>query len=272
MKARFCLLATVVYALLANAAHATVFPLMGLDQMIAEAEQIVEGEVKNVESRWSEDRTTIYTYVTLGDLRVLHGQVDEDALVLRFEGGEVDGFRITVHGSPSFRPGERDFLFVRGNGVAISPLVGFVQGRFRVIDGQIHDYAGMPIVEIRGETFVKVLERPGSLGDSPPDLGPTPGITAGAPVGGIYRYREGAGEGVEGAPRAGTGAPRPDVLPPPTPEASREADAPGVSPPVALPPPAEQDEVQIMLEPEQDPGRRLSADEFARIVRDRLGI
>jgi hypothetical protein len=276
MKARICVLATVIYALLANAAHATVFPLLGLDQMIEEAEQIVAGEVLKVESQWSEDRTTIYTFVTLGDLQVIHGQVEGDALVLRFEGGEVDGFRITVHGSPSFRPGERDFLFIRGNGFAVSPLVGFVQGRFKVVDGQIYDYAGVPIVEIRGDAFVKVLERPSGIGDSTQNATPSPEITAGNPVGGIYPYREGAGEGTAGAreeqPGAGVGAPQTDVFPPPTPEASREPDTPRVSPPVALPPPPEQGQVHIMIEPEQASGKRLSVDEFTRIVQDRLGI
>ena len=133
-------------ALLGSRADATTVTLIGLDRIIAEAELIVEGKVVDVTSRWSENRTTIYTDVTLGDLNVVHGEVPRDTLTLRFEGGGIDSLRVEVLGAPSFDLGEREFLFVRANNVAASPVVGFYQGRFKVIDGEIHDNDGLPLL------------------------------------------------------------------------------------------------------------------------------
>ena len=55
-----------------TAAQATVVSEIGLDEMVSQAELIVEGTVVDVDSRWSESQTTIFTYVTLSDLRVVH--------------------------------------------------------------------------------------------------------------------------------------------------------------------------------------------------------
>jgi hypothetical protein len=241
--------------------------------MIAEAELIVEGKVVEVTSRWSENRTTIYTDVTLGDLNVVHGEVARDTLTLRFEGGEIDGFRVEVLGAPSFDLGERELLFVRANNVAVSPVVGVYQGRFKVIDGEIHDNDGLPIVEIRGDTFVKVASQPEQLTSAE--------MTAGIPDNRRYSYREGAEEKPTEAPK--------EVLPPQASEGSKEpdtaeaaAEAGRVAPPpqpteeqVPLTPqeealPSTLEQVVVYVEPRRDTGKRLSAEEFIRIIRARL--
>ena len=99
---------------------------------------------------------TIYTYVTLDDLQLVHGDVAGDSVTLQFEGGRVGDDVVTVVGSPAFEVGAREFLFVRNNGAAVSPVVGFFQGRFKVVDGLIHDHAGRSVIEVRGNTLVKL--------------------------------------------------------------------------------------------------------------------
>lgn len=277
-------LAVGVCAVVATTAQATIVPLIGLDQMITEAELIVEGTVVDVTSRWSADKTTIYTDVTLDDLQVVHGHVAGPTVTLRFKGGEVDGYRITVEGSPSFHPGEREVLFIRGNDRAVSPVVGFFQGRFKVIDGQVHDYAGMPVVQIQNDVFVKLRQQPqearhDETGQPSPD-----GLTAGTPGTGRYSYRTDAAQEEAAAlhvpAERAAEAPPASVFPPVArtesqePTASQTAPAPGVLPP-PLPaqrgvlPPARKP-VAHFLEPQEDTGRRLSVEEFIGVIRARL--
>jgi len=273
MKPIRSLLPIYALALAVAIAQATVVVEMGLDEMIKEAELIVEGTVVDVQSRYSGDQRTIYTYVTLTDLRVVHGQSDGSTLTLRLEGGQVGDQRITVVGMPSFVRGEREFLFIRGNGRAISPAVGFFQGRFRVINGQIHDDAGNPIVEIRDGAFVKVVNQPRTQSGS--GQGPPGGVVSpGAPSKEIFLYREGAGD------RKKNEAPEPiEKLPPIAPAPTLPLPVPTQGPTAASPPPVSVDPAMVVprrkpasifLDRTEDPGRRLSVEEFIREIRTGL--
>lgn len=264
----FFLLAIGVCAVLATRAEATVVIPLGLDELIAEAELIVEVRVAKVTSRWSENRTTIYTYVTLDIIRVVHGEVRGHTLTLRFEGGEFEGNQITVDGMPSFERGEQDVLFIQGNDLAGSPVVGLFQGRFKVVNGEIYDDTGVPIVEIRGNCFVKVSTQPEQTEQtSPASIGD---ITSGTPDNRRHSYRPRGGD------RPAT--PEPEALPPQGSKRSKESNTSHADR-LELPPPPEearedllptQDQVCIALEPQQDTGRRLSVNEFIHIISDRL--
>lgn len=235
MKPIRSLLPIYALALVVTIAQATVVVEMSLDEMIAEAELIVEGTVVDVQSRYSADQKTIYTYVTLSDLRIVHGQSDGSTLTLRLEGGQVGDHRITVVGMPSFVRGEREFLFIRGNGRAISPVAGFFQGRFRVINGQIHDNAGNPIVEIRAGAFVKVVNQPRTQSGSGQE---PPGgvVSSGTPSKEIFSYRQGAGD------RKKEQAQQPiEKLPPVAPTSKFPLPVPTQGPTAASPPPVSVD-------------------------------
>ena len=113
--------------------YATVLPYYDLHQLIAEADGIVMGTVRSIESAYDPHRE-IYTFVTLDQLNVIHGGYDQAALVLRLKGGEVDNDVLEVDGSPHFALNEQVILFLQGNGSMIVPLVGWTQGVFRVIE------------------------------------------------------------------------------------------------------------------------------------------
>jgi len=260
-----------IVALSSVLAQATTVVTMSLDEMTAEAELIVEGTVVDVDSQWSEDQTTIYTYVTLNDLRVIHGQVDGETLSLRFEGGEVGGTRITIAGTPSFTPGDREILFIQGNNFAISPVIGFFQGRFRVVDDQVQDFANIPIVEIHEGAFVKLIEQQANPKRSV-------GIPAGIPVERTYSYGKGAGERVTQGAEASSEAAAIDAYPPLSTEQGNETSA--ISHAVALPPPSppgvammptRKKGASVFLRSEQDTGQRLSVEDFISEIRARLG-
>src|SRR5262245_30214655 len=175
------LLALGFVAALAADANATMVVGVGLDQMISDAELIVRAKVAEVEPRWADDRSTIYTYVTFSDVTVIQGQLF-GPLTLRFEGGQIGRYRHEVDGMPAFRKGDEEILFVRGNGVSASPVVGFFQGRFKVVAGRVYDYADTPLVGISNGALVKLVD------DAPvADAG---GIILGAPSKVEYEYVE----------------------------------------------------------------------------------
>ncbi len=140
-------------------AHATTLLYQNLDDLSAEAEQIVVGTVAKTESTYGTDKN-IYTFVTITDMDSLKGQTKESELVLRFNGGQVGEDIHEIVGSPYFKTNEKVVLFVRGNGQNLIPLVGWTQGVFRVVADQaggniVTDNDGNFLLEASGKNLVK---------------------------------------------------------------------------------------------------------------------
>lgn len=132
--ARALVLAVLTSGLWAQGAGASSVVPKGLEDLVAEADAIFVATVAEVRSRWIDDRRSgIETLVTFTDLKPLLG-VTEEELTLGLGGGSVDGVREEFVGAPRFTPGERLILFTR-QGHYVSPVVGFAQGCFRVVEG-----------------------------------------------------------------------------------------------------------------------------------------
>ena len=118
-----------------------------VEQLTQESDIIVMGEVRNMESRWNNDRTLIYTYVTVfvseyikDDLTLKQSNGNgEQEIVVRILGGEVGDIGLTVSDTPEFKEGEEVFLFLRkGNDLKASlNVAGLFQGKYTVEDGMI---------------------------------------------------------------------------------------------------------------------------------------
>jgi hypothetical protein len=131
---RVALLAALGAAALAPRADATVVVAKDFGALCAEADLIFVGTVASTQSRWSDpQRQAIETAVTFADLTWLRGG-SQATVELRFGGGELEGLRESVAGVPQFTVGERRVIFAHA-GHYVSPLVGFSQGQFRVVDG-----------------------------------------------------------------------------------------------------------------------------------------
>ncbi|MCX6552019.1 MAG: hypothetical protein NTY02_13645 [Acidobacteria bacterium] len=103
-------------------------------EMVAQAQIVFVGETVDVQSRWIATRSgpAIVTTVTFKVERTLKGELGV-ATSLEFLGGTVGEDRLEVSGMPRFRVGDRDVLFVDERGRPMSPVVGFMHGRFRVL-------------------------------------------------------------------------------------------------------------------------------------------
>ncbi len=114
--------------------RATMVVAKSFAALCAEAEVVFVGTVADMQSRWAgPDQREIETLITFSDLMPLLG-AEEPEVTLRFAGGEMDGLREEVAGIPRFTIGERVVIFARG-GHFVSPIIGFHQGCFRVVDG-----------------------------------------------------------------------------------------------------------------------------------------
>lgn len=136
--------------------------------LVREADLILEGTVGEKRSEWAEDRSTIYTFITLFDIEVIDGAYEGTTFTLRMDGGEVeDAGRmkgLKIPGTPEFSVGERVVLFVKDNTWDVCPLVGWGQGVLKVkkdpVNGKTKFFSSQNGNEIVGVDGDSLLESP----------------------------------------------------------------------------------------------------------------
>ena len=159
----------------AKPAPGTTLIPMDLGDLTAKAEDIFVGTVSDVRSEKADGM--IVTYVTFSDLRVVKGSL-EDSVEVRLSGGTVGEETLHVYGMPRFEVGERNLVFLAGNGRHGCPIVGWGQGRFRIRHDQgsrqelVFDDGDAPVAAIRDRQIVRATRERGRRG-SPgvPDAG-----------------------------------------------------------------------------------------------------
>lgn len=133
-SARLCrrLVLALAFAGLARLAATTVEP-PAFGALVNDSDCIVRAVTRAVtsEKRPGPNGPRIRTRVELEVLEVVAGTAPA-RLTLDFLGGEVNGERLIVSGSPRFRVGDEDILFVSGNGRSFCPLYAMMHGRYAV--------------------------------------------------------------------------------------------------------------------------------------------
>lgn len=143
-----------------SAANATTMRPLDLEKLSGQAELIVTGTPVSREVAASRDGRYPFTFVTFKVDEVLKGQVRDRQLVLRFDGGELGGERLVVHGMPELVTGEHYLLFIQGNGSLACPIVGWWQGHLRFAHEPrsqgtvLVDHRGQPVSGIAGERWL----------------------------------------------------------------------------------------------------------------------
>jgi len=131
---RISVLALTVLLGLSRTAAPTSVVAPTFDELVARAESVFAGRVVALRSTWVDSRAgrAIVTDVTFAIERTVKGPVYAERS-LEFLGGTVGDDTLRVSGMPEFHVGDRDVLFVADTGRPVSPLVGFMYGRFRVL-------------------------------------------------------------------------------------------------------------------------------------------
>jgi hypothetical protein len=129
---RLCFAVGVVGLCFATANATTVIPPT-FEEMTDRAELIFVGKVVSSRAEWRTVGTNrvIFTLVEFERQEVLKGEAGV-SVTLQFLGGTVGDVTLEIAGVPKFNAGDREFLFVEGNGVQFCPLVGVFHGKFGV--------------------------------------------------------------------------------------------------------------------------------------------
>lgn len=140
-----------------------------LNELAASARVVVHSRVSKVDYGWSEagaagQPAVPQTLVTFEVVRPLLGHVASSSFTLRFIGG-ADGQGRFMRAShvPVFQPGDEDILFVRNGGDKGCALAGCMDGRFRLLNGLVHDGNGVPVRAIESGRVIAAGEVPAEL-------------------------------------------------------------------------------------------------------------
>lgn len=152
MKLAWGVLVALVWALPSAFAHS---PHDGqgikLEDLVAEAHLIINGEVSDIQYRSSqpagaEPNGVPHTFVSYKILSTLRGTPPGDVVTLRFRGGaEGNGVFMTVTTIPFFARGQRDVLFIKAGDPGLCPLVRCAAGRYRISDDRVYNAWGVPV-------------------------------------------------------------------------------------------------------------------------------
>lgn len=161
-------MACALLLLCANARATTLRPVDASD-LIDQAELIFTGVAVDRQVATSKDGRYPYTFVTFAVDDVLKGHLEGEELTLRFEGGEIGEELVEVLGMPEFERNGNYLLFVADNGHAISPVVGWGQGTFELLEHPsrsgakvVVDRNGMVVEGVVGGLFLRTrAEREG---------------------------------------------------------------------------------------------------------------
>ena len=95
------------------------------------SESVVQANVVDVRSAWNEERTGIFTYVTLAVKGRLHGNADNQ-IVVRVPGGTVGDFTTKMDGAPEFQVGDDIVAFIARWQDGVPMIAGYAAGVSKV--------------------------------------------------------------------------------------------------------------------------------------------
>ena len=111
-----------------------------IEELTSEADSILIGKVKRIESQWNKEKTLIYTYVTISvkqHTKTLSGVGEVQEIIVKVPGGEVGDMGLQVSETPQFREGEEVFLFLRMEKLPLFSVAGLFQGKYTIEENRV---------------------------------------------------------------------------------------------------------------------------------------
>ena len=119
---------------------AALLPEMTKEELIANSEAIVLGTVRDVQCAWAEDRSSIYTYVTLDIGDQFMGKSVGNELVVQIPGGRVGDIIQKVSDTPTLTPGMEIILHTFMQETGYPWIYGWEKGVLTVEQGTVLNY------------------------------------------------------------------------------------------------------------------------------------
>jgi len=126
--------ALLVGALTAFHASAATVERMSAARLVDDTDLIATGTLIDEQVVTTLDGSMPFTFYTFRLEESLKGEAATPLLTLRVLGGWYGDEGVLVPGMPTFEPSERYLLFVRNNGTAVCPLLGWGQGVLKFAD------------------------------------------------------------------------------------------------------------------------------------------
>jgi len=115
-------------------------PKISVDDLTGEADVIVIGDIKEVESRWNFWRTEVQTYSTVSVEKYIKGTGSETLTIIT-EGGTAGDLIVWVEDTPVFTKNEKVLVFLKKAGREFS-VAGWAQGKYIVENEDVRDISG----------------------------------------------------------------------------------------------------------------------------------
>jgi hypothetical protein len=112
-------------------AGASTFLALTQDQLVAQSDAVVQGEVLQVNSFWTKSGRVIASEAIVRVTDTIVGEAPS-VLVVKTFGGTVGGYTVVAHGFPEFKAGDRVLLFVQNQADGTVEVTGYRQGQYRV--------------------------------------------------------------------------------------------------------------------------------------------
>jgi hypothetical protein len=133
------------------AAHAAVVPRITAEELTAQSERILRGEVVRSWAAWDSEHKYIWTHYEVAVAEGVRGP-HEATITVSEPGGSLDGMNMRTSGTLPYTVGEDAVLFLYRTPIGYWRTVGGPQGKFIVnAQGRVHtDGRGMAFAEPTG--------------------------------------------------------------------------------------------------------------------------
>lgn len=148
-------------------AVASTFLEISQEELVAQADAVVQGRVIEVQSFWNKQGTAILTEATVEVEETVLGRERAHVRLVTF-GGQVDGYVIEAHGFPTFQKGQRLLVFLepqRKSEDGAHRVLGYRQGEFEVRKDRQGREIAIPMWE--GAERVRILKKDGTEAQAP---------------------------------------------------------------------------------------------------------
>jgi hypothetical protein len=116
--------------------NATAVRKLSDEDLANQAETIITGKCISIKSEWNDERTKIFTYITIAPQNLLKGDRMPRSITIKQPGGEVGDIGMRVDGVSVFEEGEDVLLFLERDQRDSYRTLGLSQGKFAITTDQ----------------------------------------------------------------------------------------------------------------------------------------
>jgi hypothetical protein len=113
---------------------------MSTAELVKASDIVIVGDVTATHAFWTAGKQSIVTKAAVNITEIVSGATPKVAIVVEYEGGEVDGIVVGMSDAPTFAKGEKTLVFLKAakskhDGSDVYVVVSGAQGKYVIING-----------------------------------------------------------------------------------------------------------------------------------------